>query len=112
MRVLVLVAIVTFCVACQTPAGPASDTQLDLCDDLGWASYVIGEYKARGDTRSQQILWANRDVETRDARLATLRIIHLAYALDRDPIDLGTGIIRSCRVRDDRAAEIDLEALL
>ena len=111
-RALGVCTLATLLAACQTNP-PLADSQLrDLCRDLGWASYVVGEYKARGDSRSQQVRWANRDVPSDKARHATLRIIHFAYAHDLDPVDLGTGIIRSCRRHDEASIEIDLDALL
>jgi hypothetical protein len=62
-RVLTAAGILILTLGCQTGGPEISPGVRDVCTDIGWMSYVISSYKARGDTRNDQVLWANARIE-------------------------------------------------
>ncbi len=102
------ILVVAFCVGCHglhTTIPSVEPETRDLCADLGWAVYIVSEYRARGDSREDQVVWANRSIPSEEVRYHTLRIIHYAYVAEDAPLALGLEALAHCR-RDGRGRAV------
>ena len=97
-RAAALVCAAALASGCSTIAlPPPTPPAADICTDLGWFSYVVAEYKGRGDTRSDQIRWANRSIARGTTRKTALQLIHFVYSVDVDPIEAARTMRDGCR---------------
>lgn len=108
MRILLIAGILLLVLGCQTRGPELAPGVRDICTDLGWMSHVISSHKAQGNTRNDQILWANSRVAIEKPRHACLRIIHFVYEVDSEPLETDLASYLGCERQFDGAATLVL----
>lgn len=92
----------------STPTKREAESELSVCKKIGWIFYAIAAYEEAGSTRNEQVLWANRSIDSGEARQAALRIIHAVYVSETEPVELGVRTRRQCKLNSDGVAVVEL----
>ncbi len=88
---------------CATGTSSPRSASFTSCERLGWALYVLAGYRDRGDSREDQIRWANAAIEADAPRKTTLLLIDRIHRERLSALPLGVDIIRRCDPEPSRA---------